>query len=137
VRDGQVYVRAPVLARDEIAVTMASLFPQAAAQPAEARPLAANEFRVADLKPGQIKLLSVNGAAVAVYNVDGAFYATQDECPHADGPLSEGELDGPMVVCPWHASCFDVTSGAVLTGPAKEPLRTYKVTVEGEIARVQ
>jgi nitrite reductase/ring-hydroxylating ferredoxin subunit len=79
----------------------------------------------------------VDGAAVAVYNVDGTFYATQDECTHADGPLSDGYLDGPTVVCPWHDSCFDVTDGAVLKGPATEPLRVYHVTVDGDVGWVE
>jgi len=74
---------------------------------------------------------------VAVYNIDGTHYATQDECTHADGPLSEGDLDGCAVICPWHASAFDVRDGSVLIGPATEPLRTYRVVIEGEIGRVE
>lgn len=141
VRGDQVVLHIPVLIRDHVDISLADLFAKAeaasAATPAETRPLAANEFRVADLKPGQSLLLDVNNYAVVVFNVDGAFYATQEECTHADGPLSEGELDGPMVICPWHASCFDVTTGAVLKGPAREPLQTYTVVVEGEVGRVE
>ena len=74
---------------------------------------------------------------MAVYNVDGTFYATQDECTHADGPLSEGDMDGAVVICPWHASCFDVTTGAVVEGPAKEPLQVYRVVVDGDVGRVE
>ena len=95
-----------------------------------------NEFKLSQIKPGQIKQVRLDGQDVAVYNVDGTFYATQDECTHAGGPLSEGELDGKVVTCPWHFSCFDVTTGAVVCKPATQPLQTLKVIVEGEIGRV-
>jgi nitrite reductase/ring-hydroxylating ferredoxin subunit len=101
------------------------------------RQLAANEFFLADLPPGRSKLLTINGMGVAVYNVDGAFYATEDACTHEGGPLSEGALDGAMVICPWHDSCFDVKNGAVLKGPAVEPLQTYTVTIDGDVGRVE
>lgn len=96
-----------------------------------------NEFRTSEIGPGQIKLAHVNGQPVAVYNVDGTFYATQDACTHADGPLSEGDLDGTIITCPWHASCFDVTDGKVVCAPATQPLKTYRVMVEGGIGRVE
>jgi nitrite reductase/ring-hydroxylating ferredoxin subunit len=139
VRDDEVYLRVPVLVRDPVEIDLADILARAEAKAAAAAPrsLAANEFRMAELLSGQIKLLSVDGASVAVYNVDGTLYATQDECTHADGPLSDGHLDGPMVVCPWHDSCFDVVSGAVLKGPATEPLRVYRVVVEGDVGRVE
>jgi 3-phenylpropionate/trans-cinnamate dioxygenase ferredoxin subunit len=96
-----------------------------------------NNFLVSELKPGQVKLVSLNGEAIAVYNVGGAFYATQDECTHAGGPLSEGELTGKTIVCPWHFSCFDVTNGEATCLPATEPLETFTVHIEGEIGRVE
>ena len=49
---------------------------------------------------------------------------------------SEGALDGSTVTCPWHGSQFDVCTGAVRRGPAREPLETYPVTVEGDVGRV-
>ena len=139
VRDDQVYLHVPVLVRDPVEINLEDVFARAEAKAAAAAPrsLAPNQFLIAELKPGQIHLVSVGDAYVAVYNVDGTFYATQDECTHADGPLSDGHLDGPMVVCPWHASCFDVTTGAVLKGPATEPLRVYRVVVEGAVGRVE
>ena len=145
VRGDQVYLRIPVLVRDTVDVSLADLFAKADA-PSTDRPeniasalheLAANEFHVAGFGPGQIKLVAVDGATVAVYNVDGAFYATHNECTHVGAPLSEGDLEGSTIVCPWHASCFDVTTGAVLKGPAKVPLRVYRVVVDGEVGRVE
>jgi len=92
-----------------------------------------NEFRVRDLAPGSVLLVG----DVAVFNVDGNFCATQSKCPHRQGPLNEGPLEGSTVTCPWHGSQFDVCTGAVLRGPAHEPLRTYHVVVDGEIGRVE
>lgn len=129
----------PVLIRDEVDISLTDLFARAEAVEADAptRQLAANEFLLADLPPGRSKLLTINCVGVAVYNVDGAFYATEDACTHEGGPLSEGALDGAMVICPWHDSCFDVKNGAVLKGPATEPLPTYTVTVDGDVGRVE
>jgi len=81
-------------------------------------------------------LVYLEDEPVAIYNVGGEFYATSDVCTHADGPLSEGKLKGNTIICPWHGSCFDVTNGAVLCGPATEPVKTYQVVVEGVIGRV-
>ena len=99
--------------------------------------LEANEFRIDELAPGKITLVEVDEENVAVYNVNGKFYATSDACTHAEGPLSEGWLEGVIVTCPWHDSCFDVTTGEVRCGPAKEPLITYRVIIEGDIGRVE
>jgi nitrite reductase/ring-hydroxylating ferredoxin subunit len=98
--------------------------------------LAGNEFFTKDLQPGQMKLLSLNGQRVLAYNIAGEFFATSEECTHVGGPLSEGELQGNEVVCPWHYSCFRVTDGAVTCPPANEPLKTYRVVVDGDVARV-
>jgi nitrite reductase/ring-hydroxylating ferredoxin subunit len=95
-----------------------------------------NEFLLSELEPGEIRLVQVDGEDVAVYNVDGSLYATQNACTHVGGPLDEGELEGEIVTCPWHGSCFNVTSGAVTRGPAKLPLKQYRVQVEGNIVRV-
>ena len=96
-----------------------------------------NEFRTSELKPGQTRLVKVGSEGVAVYNVGGTFFATQNECTHAWGPLSEGELDGKVITCPLHGSRFDVSDGKVLGGPADEALKTFQVILEGEIARVE
>jgi nitrite reductase (NADH) small subunit len=133
VRDGRVTVLVPVYRRDEADVSLAGMFGTSSQPPAGG----ANLFRVADLQPGQVTRVTVDGINVAVYNVAGQFYATQDECTHTGGPLSQGKLDETIIVCPWHASCFDVTTGEVLPGPAKTRLRTYHVAVDGEVGRVE
>ena len=92
-----------------------------------------NEFHIEAVAPGSALLVG----DVTVFNVAGSFCATQAKCTHKQGPLSEGKLDGSTVTCPWHGSQFNVCSGAVLRGPAAEPLKTYRVVVEGEIGRVE
>jgi 3-phenylpropionate/trans-cinnamate dioxygenase ferredoxin component len=72
-----------------------------------------------------------------VFNVAGHLCATQAKCPHRQGPLNEGKLDGSTVTCPWHGSQFNVCTGVVLLGPAVDPLKMYRVIVEGEIGRVE
>jgi len=91
-----------------------------------------NEFRISDVPPGSVLLVG----DVAVFNVDGSLCATQATCPHRQGPLGEGTVDGSTVTCPWHGSQFNVCTGAVLQGPATNPLKTYRVIVDGEVGRV-
>lgn len=95
--------------------------------------MADNGFRLKEVPPGSAALVG----DVAVFNVAGIFCATQDKCTHRQGPLSKGKLEGSTVTCPWHGSQFNVCTGAVLTGPAKDPLKTYGVVVEDEIGRVE
>ncbi|MGI8608073.1 MAG: catalase [Candidatus Dormibacteria bacterium] len=78
-----------------------------------------------DVAPGAIKAVDVDGARVAVANVDGTLCAFQDTCPHRGCSLADGALDGKVVTCPCHGSRFDVISGEVLKGPAKESIATF------------
>ena len=72
-----------------------------------------------------------------VFNVAGRFCATQSRCTHRQVPLSKGKLDGSTVTCAAHGAQFNVCTGAVLRGPATEPLKTYRVIVDGEIGWVE
>jgi nitrite reductase/ring-hydroxylating ferredoxin subunit len=71
-----------------------------------------------DLAPGSAKAVEIAGKAIALYNVDGALFATDNTCPHRGGPLGEGELDAGVITCPWHGFQYDVKSGKCLTNPA-------------------
>ena len=84
-----------------------------------------------DIKSGQGKQVQIDGQSIAVFNVNGKFFAIHDECTHAGGTLSEGELEGSVVTCPWHGATFDVTDGKVLSDPAYENVRSFPVKVEG------
>ena len=87
--------------------------------------------RVDDLEEGEMQAFDVRGTKIAVANVDGTFYAFDDTCTHLRCSLAEGELEETTVICPCHGSEFDVRSGAVLQGPAREPVGVYEARVEG------
>ena len=75
--------------------------------------------RVADagaIGPGRAQSFSVGRYEIAVFNVDGEFFALENACPHQGGPIADGALEGPIVTCPWHAWCFDVRSGKMTLG---------------------
>jgi len=76
---------------------------------------------VDDLPPGNAREAVVGGEMVAVFNVDGEFYALDGVCPHQGGPLGQGSLSGTTVTCPWHGWQFDVTTGKHLLSPRETP----------------
>jgi nitrite reductase/ring-hydroxylating ferredoxin subunit len=71
------------------------------------------------------------GLILAVFNLDGAIYVTDDTCTHGPGSLSEGYICGDTVECDFHNGAFDIKTGAVVAPPCMIPLRTYPATVEG------
>lgn len=90
-----------------------------------------------EVAPGQGKMIEVSGTKIALFNVQGSFYAIDDTCTHRGGPLSEGVLDGKQVTCPWHGAIYDVTTGEVLGLPAPKGVARYNVRVEGENVEVE
>ncbi|MBN9695580.1 MAG: non-heme iron oxygenase ferredoxin subunit [Zoogloea sp.] len=75
----------------------------------------------------------MNGCALAVYNLDGTFYATQDGCTHATASLSEGEIvDDECIACPVHDGTFHIPTGQPMSFPCEHAIRTYKVIEDGE-----
>ena len=86
---------------------------------------------------GRAKMVEVGGKRIAVFAVEGTFYAIDDTCTHRGGPLSEGMVVGREVTCPWHGAVFDVTSGAVLGAPAPQDVARYAVRVTGEDIEVE
>jgi nitrite reductase/ring-hydroxylating ferredoxin subunit len=81
----------------------------------------ANWVRVAaaaDVPPGEGRVVEAAGRTLALFNVEGRFYAIDNACSHRGGPLGEGDLDGTLVSCPWHAWRWDVTTGANANNPA-------------------
>jgi len=83
-----------------------------------------------DLAPGRSKKVSVDGRAIALFNVDGKFYAIHNSCPHEGGPLAEGRLKGYVVACPWHDLAFDIRNGQGTDGGGY-CVGSYEVRVEG------
>ncbi|MBW3622174.1 MAG: Rieske 2Fe-2S domain-containing protein [Armatimonadetes bacterium] len=87
-------------------------------------------------KPGQMKLVHLNGHRIAVMREGDRIVAFQDRCTHRGGPLTDGVLACNTITCPWHGSQFSVDTGEVVSGPAEEKIRVYPVRVEGEVIRV-
>ena len=79
------------------------------------------------LKPGQVIEIIVAGVAIAVSNVDGEYYACTNTCPHMEGPLGEGRLEGHVLTCPYHGWQFDVRTGQCLT--VDESITTFQVEI--------
>ena len=88
----------------------------------------------ADVPQDSVKRFEVGSRAIAVYNVGGSFYATDDECTHGAASLSDGILDGEVIECTMHFGAFNLKTGEAVAPPCSIPLRTYKVTVrDGQV----
>lgn len=87
--------------------------------------------RTDEIPPGTGKEFTLGGRIVALFHVDGEFYAIDGICSHAGGPLGKGELQGTVVTCPWHGWQYDVTTGNHCLSPqiCQNP---YPVSVENE-----
>jgi 3-phenylpropionate/trans-cinnamate dioxygenase ferredoxin subunit len=79
---------------------------------------------------GAMRAVDVAGTPVNVTHAEDRFYAFEDTCTHMGCSLAHGELDGTVVTCACHGSQFDVTSGAVLRGPAQRPVHPIPLTIE-------
>ncbi|MFQ6018404.1 MAG: Rieske (2Fe-2S) protein [Kiloniellaceae bacterium] len=88
--------------------------------------------KASEIAPGTMKLVDLAGKEVVIANVEGTFFAFGNKCTHVGGPLVEGALEGETVMCPWHATVFDVKSGEPLEGPGEDPVPTYEVRLEGD-----
>jgi nitrite reductase/ring-hydroxylating ferredoxin subunit len=89
------------------------------------------------ISAGEMQVVNVAGTKVTVASVGGHLHAFDDTCTHMGCSLAKGKLEGTTVTCPCHGSQFDVTSGAVLRGPAQKPVRSRSVQVEGEALIVE
>ena len=87
--------------------------------------------RASEIPPGAAKVVVVLGHPVALFNVDGSYYALSNVCLHRGGPVGEGTLDGPIVTCPMHGWAYDVRTGRNLRNPAAR-LRTFAFRVDGD-----
>ncbi|MFT5042971.1 MAG: 3-phenylpropionate/trans-cinnamate dioxygenase ferredoxin subunit [Planctomycetota bacterium] len=87
---------------------------------------------VADLAPGSAMSADFEGETVALFNVEGKVYVIADDCSHVGGPLSEGEVAGTIVTCPYHGATFDLTNGEAKSAPASAPVTSYQVRIEGD-----
>ena len=86
--------------------------------------------QLAELLEGSSKVTHYHGEQIALFNVGGRVYAISNRCSHANGPLTEGRIEGATVTCPWHDSQFDLATGQPLRTPAQRPVETYDVRIE-------
>lgn len=89
--------------------------------------------RAAEVGPGETLRVELDGMPpLAVYNVDGAYFVTDDTCSHGKASLADGYLEGDEIECPWHAGRFSVRTGRATCLPASEAIRTWSVEVDGD-----
>jgi NAD(P)H-dependent nitrite reductase small subunit len=89
-----------------------------------------------DLPPGSSTRIYLGSQQVAIFNVAGQFYAINNRCPHARGPLCEGKVhtegENPAVTCPWHKADFDLRTGEAIDGPIRSPVQTYAIRTDDD-----
>ena len=90
---------------------------------------------VGDLEPGQGKVVEIKGKIIALFNVEGKFFALDNTCLHMGGPVGEGYLEGNIVTCPWHGWQYNVENG-VMEFDSDQILKTYEVKVEGQEVKI-
>lgn len=90
--------------------------------------------RAEDIRTGEARAVEVGEKTIAVYNVEGQFFATDDSCTHEEASLADGFVENHLVECPLHGSQFDLRTGEVLSLPAVFPVGVYSTRVEnGEV----
>lgn len=93
--------------------------------------------KVAELTPGCSRVVAVNGTAIALFNLDGEYHAIEDMCTHDGGELAGGKVDGGQIECLRHGARFCIRTGAVMLGPAFDPVATFPVRVENGVIQVR
>ena len=89
--------------------------------------------KTVEIKPNQMKKVSIDGNDIVVMNIDANYFAISDTCSHAGGSLSEGKIEGSTITCDWHGAQFECKSGKLIKFPAKiDDLKSYKVIVESD-----
>jgi nitrite reductase/ring-hydroxylating ferredoxin subunit len=86
----------------------------------------------ADVEPGNAIKVETGDLSLAVFNVDGDFFVTDDLCTHGPGSLSEGYIEGDVVECNFHNGQFNIKTGEVVSPPCMVPVKTYRTVIEGD-----
>ena len=93
-------------------------------------PIRVELCRIDQVSAGTALKVEASGLVVAVFNVDGEFYVTDDSCTHGPGSLSEGFVDGDVIECNFHNGQFNIKTGEVVSPPCMIPIRTYPAVVQ-------
>lgn len=91
---------------------------------------------VSELPPGSRKIINTPYCEIAVFNLDGEFFAIEDVCSHDGGELASGLCEGDQIICPRHGARFCIRNGLALTPPAYENIDTFPVIVENGMVKV-
>jgi nitrite reductase/ring-hydroxylating ferredoxin subunit len=93
--------------------------------------------KTSDVAAGETLKIETAGLTLAVFNVDGVFYVTDDACTHGPGSLSQGILEGDVIECNFHQGRFNVRTGEVVLPPCMVPVKTYKTVVEDTVVYIE
>jgi nitrite reductase/ring-hydroxylating ferredoxin subunit len=93
--------------------------------------------KVEDVGVGEVRKIEAGGLTLAVYNLDGAFYVTDDACTHGPGSLSEGFVDGDTIECNFHQGVFNIRTGECVRPPCMIPIKTYRTVVDDGLVYVE
>src|SRR5438034_11742739 len=93
--------------------------------------------KVEDVGTGEARRVEADGLTLAVYNLQGEFYVTDDHCTHGPGSQSEGLIDGDLVKCNFHQGVFNIRTGEVVQPPCMVPVKTYKTIVDGGLVYIE
>ena len=88
-----------------------------------------------DMPSGQSKCIQASGKEIAVFNINEKYFAIDNICLHAGGPLNEGSINSEncQVMCSWHGWCFDLATGKCVSHPRQDVFtNTYPVKIQGE-----
>lgn len=88
--------------------------------------------KVGDVAPGSVMKVDAAGRSIALFNLDGSYYATDEICTHAHASLAEGFVVDDCIECPLHGAMFSIKTGEALSAPATDPLTTYPVRLEAD-----
>ena len=90
--------------------------------------------KVSEVPEGKMKVVSVDGEDICLFNTGGKIHACEESCPHQEGPMHEGTIEDGSIICPWHPAKFDIETGRVDKDIdfVKQGLKIYEVKIEGE-----
>lgn len=91
----------------------------------------------AEFPPGTCRTVDVEGVSIAVFNIDGEYYAIENLCSHEAEPLSGGKVESQEITCPRHGARFSLVTGAVLSPPAYEPVAVFPIRIEAGVVQVR
>ncbi|HEY4295061.1 MAG TPA: non-heme iron oxygenase ferredoxin subunit [Paraburkholderia sp.] len=93
--------------------------------------------KAGDVAEGTAIKVEKNGLTLAVFNLEGEYFVTDDTCTHGPGSLSEGYIEGEVVECDFHNGAFNIKTGEVVAPPCMIPLKTYKTRVENGVVVIE